>query len=240
MLVAQQAHQIEVRCRIRVHADVKVEPNRLVQAFRAGESDPVDRELRVSYIGRAERASAIGARLERLPAYVSVLSTASVGEATEIEAGISQQRFRLIVRITPTREVLSRSLVDSALLIVSTTSGAELAQAQIPILLRRSSGIDAPREIQFGSTRRGDIRTRRLLLRSADERPFSILRISCSMEALIARASPGSAKQHWLEVVYRPRSAHHAVGSITVETDHPESDRIRIDTRSSVRDESGR
>jgi len=159
-----------------------------------------------------------------------------VGGPEEVEPGIDRQEFKLVLRVSPVDELESTPMATPIIASLDAPQRGSLCRVEIPAVIRRSTGIDAPREIHFGLVKSSEVQTRRILLRSADERGFRVLSISTSHEGTEGKASSGSATRHRLEVTFRPVNASDRGGCLEIETDHPDCPRVRIDLRCKVRE----
>jgi hypothetical protein len=216
--------------RVQTFADIVVRPE--IVTWTAGDRNALAGEpirLQVEQHVRSKTAEGLHVAWNSLPDDVSVTMPEPAGTPVEIRPGLWRARWHCELRIGDTK----RSELDSPLRlpVTSLLNGRQVAEAGCLLILRRESGVQAPRLVHLGRLTAGVAVMRRVQLRSLDGRAFAVLS-AASREGVIEAEvlDSAAAVEHWLEV--RATATHEGVDDeLTIRTDHPESLELRLFVR---------
>jgi hypothetical protein len=147
----------------------------------------------------------------------------------ELEEDLCKESWELQLRIN----VQSSSVFDSApsYLNVSFPDPSKMSteHATLPILIHRDFGVEAVKEVHFGTVSQSQTRDRRLLIRSLDGKPFRIMALESDAAYLRAKSHFSTAREsHWLDISFIGQEPGNHQHSLSVHTDHPDAGRLRI------------
>jgi hypothetical protein len=213
--------------------DFNVEPPVIKVDVPSDVATPTARTVYVNHRWRTVNRSAPEVRVSSSAKWVKPGKPVRMGLAEEIAPGIAEQRWRLELTCDGLEALASRAekairttvLLDSSVFVAS-------EGRSFPVIAERSSGLIVPTMVHFGSIEVGTKLRRRVLIRSADERSFSILDAASDDNAIdITFDKGGPSQSTWLNVWYRPRSVGELRGVINVVTNHPVETTFSIDVR---------
>ncbi len=159
-----------------------------------------------------------------LPSHVVKKKEIVFSPARETEKGVWQKIWRFDFAVM----CPSDALAFSSPLRIGFASSV-LPVAEFTLLVHKTFGVDAPRQLTFPETAVTKDYTRTISLQSADSVPFEIVSTSCDNDSFITLGKHGIAKQHWIEISFVPRFVGGQKGRLILETTHPESKTIHID-----------
>ena len=212
-----------------VYADVELQPSFVRQEFSAADTDSVQRDISVTRTVRDKKLLSEPPKIGGLPPSVEVAGISKPDALREVEPGIWQRSWIIGLNIKPNDELAGTAPQQTAIVGFSGSDDYKENTASLPVIIRRKFGIDAPREIAFGAVVSGQPRTRRLLIRAADDREFEVLGTNSSSAALNANVSlPGANKQHWIDLAFQSEESGKFRETVVVRTNHPDSPRLEV------------
>ncbi|MBL8848882.1 MAG: hypothetical protein JNG89_04330 [Planctomycetaceae bacterium] len=217
-------------CRLHTVADIAIRPD--VVTVTAGQgSTAVDQEipLQVEQHVRCQSPDELQIAWTVLPDEVAVTTPERDGAPVEIQPGVWRCRWKCELRVFH-GEHADRD-APCRLPVASLLNGRQVAEASCLLIVRRESGVQAPRLVHLGRIAPGESMTRRVQLRSLDGRAFTILSAE-SRNGMVAAEVVNStvSVEHWLEV--RASAQHVGVDDeVLIRTDHPDSPELRFPVR---------
>lgn len=220
--------RLDMSFSVPVLTELTFRPEAIIQQFTAAESSAVERELFIDHIVRGAKPVAEELVLEKLPARVEILAIQQQGQAKPLEADLWQHTWLTRLRIRPDLS-LQGAAEPAALAVRIVAAGNTLASGRVPLVLRRSSGLDAPRHVHFGVTRPGERRQRKVLLSAADRLPFEVRSARANNPEVTAAFHALDAQRCWLELSYHALQAGKLHAEVVIETTHPACPRLTIE-----------
>jgi hypothetical protein len=219
-----------IQSHVRVLRDVALDPGVLSCDFTGAEAGRLETMMRITRTFRAERPGSIPPTLANLPAQVEVLEVAEAEPLTHLEFDLWKQSWTIKFGVKPLDGSANVSAGGRGVVSFAAGPGQTPASAEFPILIHRRYGIESPELSHFGDGPPGERRTRRLVIRSADQRDFEVLRLHTDCDAFSASGEIGLArKSHILEVAFQAPKPGAYEGHLTVETNQPECPTLKID-----------
>lgn len=234
--VGGRTEQLTAVCVARVFPDVRVKPEVLVCSFRESDKTSIIKTLTVERIFRVQSAAATMApHIRGLPSGSRVVGVEEIGDRVEIEGNLWKRSWKVDVRFEFTEEI---SVVPAPRrLIVAFEDSTDLDPmiTEVPLLMRHEFGIEAPKSIHFGRVELTRTYDKRILLRAADGKEFTIVSVSCDSPSLkVKDVNRRPSVYHWLDLHLTPMSVDEGTATISVETNHSNCKQITIDAAFAV------
>lgn len=156
------------------------------------------------------------------PNGVTVLSVSPQGDAKQVERGLWRQTWRANFKVTP--DAIAGGFAALRFTFDNT-------HANIPIKVTQAFGIAAPETITFGAVRVGEQRKRRVVMHAVDRLPFKVVKADAdSPEVAVSVTESGEPYRYWIDIEFKPVDAGERRSQISIETTHPDSQRLAIAT----------
>ncbi|MBN1908519.1 MAG: hypothetical protein JW818_02160 [Pirellulales bacterium] len=233
--------QVMLRLVVPVYADIALQPRVVRHEFSASHCDAVQEHVVVTRTLRGREVKPEPPRLSGLPPFVTLLSVTEQGPPVQVETGLWQSSWNLNLRIEPRPDLMSADVTHPVSVGFSGSRDHGQNVVNLPFIIRRRSGIDAPRKVALGTVVLGQSRVRRLLIRALDDRDFNVIKTATSSKMLRATVvSPSAARRHWIDLLCESGRQGAFRETITVYTDHPDCTRIDIVVKGLVVKQEGR
>lgn len=217
--------RLTARLSVRVLADVVVRPPVLSHSFTASDARPVSKALTILRTVRSEPKPKVRPVLGQLPPEVALVDMEDKG-LTHAGDSLWTQEWVVNLRIAPGARDGGRraSGFDVAF------EAPDAVSVRVPVTLRQRSGIEVrPAECDFGTVRREESLTRKVMLVAADEQPFVVTEAVSSLPGVTV-APTGSAPKACVIVELKacPSQEKEWKGNVRIRTTHPESPEISL------------
>lgn len=216
--------RIRARCRVEVIQDSVFEPTVLLQEFTRLTPGPVDHEITLTRTSRNRGLLEVVPQARQLPGPIQLLQAEALGPPTEKE-GLWQLSYRLRLAVHRPADAASGALTFDP------------EAGSLPFVVRTVVGIDSPKQLHFGIASTCQEKSKRLVLRSLDQRPFKITGWQASSPDFMAGALPtAAASHHWIDCRFRKARAGGSKGQLVLLTDHPDAPKVVVEVLGVVRD----
>jgi len=220
---------LSVQCRVRVLPDILFRPSVFSCEFRSAQPRVAEKTLKVERVFRADNAVSSPLKVTRIPPQMKVLRIERTAPASRIEADLWREFWQISVAFTATEDLQSTAAPTALSISFDSANSPSEQTAECPVILRRAFGIEAPKMVHFGAVPMGQTRTKRLLIRAADEREFELLHIGTDSTALeVSTSTSGCKKYHWLDASYHAACPKALCTQILIETSHPDCPKLTI------------
>jgi hypothetical protein len=161
---------------------------------------------------------------KNLPSHVTLKKVTETAKAQMVAEGIWQKEWRIdfVVKIPKDSEI---SPLPQPMTL---TLGKETAEWVLIIM--KSYGVDAPKNVDFPDTFVTKKRSFVFSLQSATDMPFAIESAACddSNFSVLMKQNEGIIKQHWIEVVFQPTTEGEHKAVLFLKTSHADAEAINI------------
>lgn len=222
--------QLTAQTHVRVLNDVEFSPQALIHEFTKTNQDRVERTLTVKRHYRSSRPVPMTLGLSALPSGVELVSVQEAVPSGKVTDEIWARAWEVRLAIQPPPEFRESSQSYPLSFTFNGADDPSLPVTSVPLVLRWTFGVHAPKSVRFGSVTKGKDRTRRILVRSMDGKEFAVTKIE--MNSPLFGINPPTApprSSHWLDITYRPKDVGAHQARIVIETDHPDSARLVIE-----------
>jgi len=221
--------EIEMTAGMRVLEDLVVSPVVLevnLPAEPPNEPEVSSLQLIVERIVDDQKLFAQPPRMDGLPEWIKTESIRRIGQPELMTKRYGKQRWQIALAIghppTPNRTNVRFPI---SVAFEPTADEPRIAKS-VPVTLRRSVGLSGPSRIVFSEMKLASSRRRRLVVRSLDDRKFSILGVSCS-NGLFTVTQLNNAIQpkqvHAMELLVTPNRGGEIADTLVIKTDYAES-----------------
>lgn len=224
VLVASDGTAVAIKGSQTVYIDAECLPDLITAPMRRDVSE-IEELIKVVHTFRSEvprsmRPNAVP------PRGVTVVSMLPHGEPKELEPEIWRSTWQTRLKLRPA-EIAEGASVR----FVIEGDHSPRVQVAVPIKVTQAFGIIVPDKIAFGAVEVGAQRKRRLIMHSVDGVPFKIVKAAAdSQEVSVSATESGGPTRYWIDLDFRPTHAGERHGRVSIETTHPDSPRIAIET----------
>jgi len=214
--------------KVEVLSDIEMTPKMLV-FDNPGQGEVASQEVVISYRQQkaSEDKSTIDVELFRncifVPPPIQIEKLQHL-DTRAISDGIIESSFRVQLR-PRLGEKGERLEAGKRHITVSRYPDHKATYASFPIYIRDMSGLDFPREVQIGNTRKGISKSKTFRLRSMDNTEFRIIRLDISEEedcfTVESRDSNLRSTEHWLKVTGVSSTIGTKETNLQIGTDYP-------------------
>lgn len=213
---------------IRTLPDLVIQPDVVHVDVYGEEAGAKPIEFKIEQTARTDDPESLLVDWSDLPDLVRVAPPETLGRPQEIAPGVWRAAWKCTAQIATEAGEPAEPL---RLPLSSCQADRQLARLDCTVLLRRRSGIRAPRIVHFGRVPRSARPKRRIQLQALDGRAFIVQSVqSRDGEAEAATDSAIAATEHWLDVqIAAPGDEVNDL--LTVHTSHPVTSELQIAVR---------
>jgi hypothetical protein len=224
--------EMSVHYGVRILADIVLTPDVLLHQFHSLDDESVIKTIHIERRWRGSRVPAAIPTLAHLPPQLKILQIAEDAPPAQIEPGIWSRSWNIRVSLSPSSDLQSNPVRSLIPISFPATPDLDPVSADLPVLVRLASGIEAPGFIHLGTVKLGERQTRRFLLRAADNVEFSVLSVHSTSPAFsVSKPSLIQSRSCWLELTFQANEPGNHCANIVIETNHPRTPQVSISVR---------
>lgn len=219
---------LQLEARLAVYEDVRVSPPALSRNLRPDELLQSFREVfdivRVARVREQTQAVPI---VDISSESVAVEKIWPDGDAESMGDGLWKQVWKLAVQVTPPADLKPDTFPVNVRCSFPGAEGTELS-ATAQVLLRLKTPLQYPESIYLGRIPVGQLRARKVLVRSTDEEPFGLSLASDSPKQVGVHVDDEMGTEQWVELSVTPAEDGEFAYSVQLNSTHPRMPRLQL------------
>jgi hypothetical protein len=222
--------RIDLSLVVPVVDDVVFDPLALLLKVPSTVSEKVQETITVVYRFPTSRlADDVQIQIDGLPDYIKIVTVNSIEPEESLGPHLRTQSWQITLGFELSDWVRLPPFIQFRVKFTD-ARGNVLTVAEMPLVMRILSGIDAPRLVHMGAVPLGQQCHKRVLISAADGREFKLTGVICGNEEVRVSSEPSNpAKWHWINISYDVANEGEYKTEIVLQTSHPDRPRIAMD-----------
>lgn len=215
------------------YSDLTIKPSSLIGNFTSDSPKSFQETVRLTRTVRGVNLPTLPKPIvSELPPFMKLLDVTEISQCKKLDEGIYSQSWECEFEIRDDGTLMGNTPAQTVLIAFPATESLAEIIKPITLLIRRKIGIDAPDHSSFGFCLLNHTNTRRILIRSADDKSYKILNCETDSDFFSAQVAEVTEDEnhisHWLDLTFTPKTSGEHAGILTIETDHPDAPQVRI------------
>jgi len=219
---------LQLEARLAVYDDVQISPPALSRNLTPAELQHSFREVfdLVRVARDREQTQAMPA-VDISSESVAVEKVWPDGDAESMEDGLWKQTWKLAVQITPPADLKPDTFPVHVRGSFPGPEGTEMSDTA-QVLLRLKMPLQYPESIYLGRIPAGQLRARKVLIRSTDEEPFELSVANESAKQVGIHINAEMRTEHWVELSVTPAEVGEFAYHVQLNATHPRMPRLQL------------
>lgn len=223
------ADPLELRIVAPVYADIELKPASVLLNCRVGNVQDSRVTLTVHRTYRAESAIKVRPTIQDCPNWIDVDSIQLCEPAQEFERGVWKETWQVDLHFDHSGMLGATNAPIVATVEFAPRGGGRPVEHELPIVVQRRVGIVAPHSLSVGVVPVGESRSRRLLIRAADDCEFAITRVHVEAPEFVASTTLNiPSVKHSIDVKFVATEVGKVPTKLVIYTTHPEQPEVSI------------